>query len=58
MAGNLLVVSAASTGVKKIQLKPGMKCRRVLSLHDYTVEGDTITVPMKYGEVLVLEMEN
>ena len=57
MAGNLLVVSAASDGVKKIHLKPGMKCLRALTPHEYTVEGNAVTVPMKYREVLVLEME-
>lgn len=57
-AGNLLIVSAASTGVKKIHLKPGMRCLRALTPHDYTIDGQIVTVPMKYGEVLVLEIQN
>ena len=57
IAGNMLIVSAASSGVKEIHLKPGLKCRRALSFHEYTAEGNTVTVSMKYGEVLVLEIE-
>ena len=48
---------AGEMDVEKIHLKPGMKCLRALTPHEYTVEGNAVTVPMKYGEVLVLEME-
>lgn len=57
LAGNLLTVSAASSGTKVIRLKQGMKCLRALTPHEIAISGNTVKVDMKYGEVLVLEME-
>ncbi len=57
LAGNLLLISCASSGEKTISLKEGMTVKQSLTKHNFVQKGNKVSVPMKYGDVCVLELE-
>ncbi len=55
-AGNLLVVSAASTGEKVIYLPEHISRVKSLTKQDIQQDGAQVTCRLEYGDVLVLEL--
>lgn len=55
-AGNLLIVSAASSGKKEIFLPPDVVSAECLTGQRIVKEGRSVKCELKYGDVLVLDL--
>ncbi len=56
-AGNLVFVSAASSGEKTLTLKSGMRVRSVPSGQKYQLRDNKLICNLEYGELLVVEVD-
>lgn len=56
-AGNLILISAASSGEKTVLLKSGMAVKSVPTGQKYQVHDGKVMCHLDYGDVLVIEVE-